>query len=111
MLLRIISVFLCFLIFGCASMESIQRQYDEIKWNDGINKKEAEYIAKQYLLENPEGKHFSMTFGGIYDEDESWKVVFPSKALNPLSPYYQKYFKVFVNKQTGKTGSVIWNVM
>lgn len=86
------------LLTGCATVETLDRYYDEINWQDGINRNEAAVIAKKWLMESKYEGDFQMIAPVSTGHDNYWQVSFLYKSLN----YYEKVLDVYVDTLTGE---------
>jgi|CXWL01.1.fsa_nt_gi hypothetical protein len=87
-----------FLFAGCASVESLDRFYDEINWKDGVNRNEAALIAKKWLMESKYEGAFQMIAPVSTGYDNYWQISFLYKSLD----YYEKVLDVYVDTLTGE---------
>lgn len=101
--------FVCVVLFGllacgCASVESIDKFYQKIVWEDGINRNEAAIIAKKWLSESKYEGDFQLIGPVSTHHENEWQITFLYKRL----AYYEKVLDVFVDPQTGEIrGSAI----
>lgn len=98
--LILISVGVLLLLGGCASVVSIYKNAESINYADGIDDREAKYIAQKYLLEKAISDAF-LTYPEIQDnmiKPDQWEVIFQKKDPTQLSYYYL----FIIDKETGK---------
>jgi hypothetical protein len=85
------------LLSGCATFESICINAKTINYCDGINEKEAKYIAQKYFLEQGIQDAF-ISFPGVEEcffRRQQWRVTFQKKNLSQL-------YVLFIDKATGE---------
>ena len=88
---------------GCVTAGSINQQYAKIKFEDGINKKEALYIAQKHCLDDEFcSKNWDISSARPYEDEArysgKWAVSFTYKSWS-ISP---SPCVIAVNKITGK---------
>ena len=97
--MRVYVILICFfLCAGCATVETLDRFYDEINWKDGINRNEAAVIAKKWLLESKYEGDFQIIAPVSTGYDNYWQVTFLYKSLD----YYEQVLDVYVDTLTGE---------
>ena len=96
--MQIILIFFVLLISGCATTESLDHFYDEVKWEDGISRNEAAVIAKKYLVESEYAGDFQVWGPKVQGAGDFWQVTFLYKSLNT----YEKVLEVDVDVKTGE---------
>ena len=94
------------LLAGCASVDTIQQDFNHINYDDGINGVEAKRIAQKFLLSLPQLTRYGVSApeldSGIFSSfpqwhDRAWVVGFPGKNMFSMT----KEFVVGVDKKTG----------
>ncbi len=90
---------LIILLSGCVSDRSIYMNAATINYSDGINEKEAKYIAQKYCLDNGIRDVFvsSPEIQETFSSVPAWEVRFETKNLLETD-----YYTVIVDKETGK---------
>lgn len=103
--MRTFCAVLCVLVAsGCASLESIDQFYDQVVWEDGINRNEAAVIAKKWLSQSKYEGDFQLLGPVSTRHENEWQITFLYKSLS----YYEKVLDVFVDPKTGEIrGSAI----
>lgn len=99
--LLIIFVMCC--LTGCASLESLDRYYDEVIWEDGINRNEAAVIAKKWLLDSKYAGDFQIIGPISSRHSDEWQITFLYKSLD----YYEQVLDVFVDPKSGEVKSSV----
>lgn len=95
--MKLIKILLmCFLLSGCVTTNSVQRQAEKINYNDGVNQKEAIAIARMALINSKLHDDYHLWAANVYDNRVGyWRVVF-------LSFHFNKNACVLiVEKETG----------
>jgi hypothetical protein len=98
--LTIVSVLAAVLLSGCASFESIYKHAESVNYSDGIDEREAKYIAQKYLFEKGIKDAF-ISHPQAEDnflKPNQWEVKFQIKNLAQLDYYYL----VIIDKKTGE---------
>lgn len=78
-------------VAGCQSIENLNKKYQKVVYNDGINYKEAKLIAQQRMMKSVFTQKFSIFEPYVLLNEETrqyanfWFVVFPPK--DELSPF------------------------
>ena len=79
---------------------------DEVDISDGVNKKEAIIIAREYVVGKGMGEHLDISKAKVKKKGGNYWVIFkPSKHLAALKPFRHKKnrpYVVYVNKKTGE---------
>ena len=100
------SLFLLILLTGCASVDTIQTDFNKINYDDGINGIEAKRIAQKFLLSLPQSSRYGVSAPELDTtifpafpqwRDRAWVVGFPGKNLFSMT----REFIVAVDKKTG----------
>jgi hypothetical protein len=98
------------LLAGCASVETIGRQYSEVNTADGVTAAEGKSIAQEFLLSQGMGERYAVSVPQLdstvlasYPEwkGKAWVVCFSSKSLDLLNPYNRERFVVAVDQTNG----------
>jgi hypothetical protein len=82
---------------GCATTESLEKNYADINREDGVNRDEAALIAKKWLVESQYEGDFQVIAPVVTTFEQDWQVAFLYKSVN----YYEKVLNVYVDKKTG----------
>ena len=85
-------------LIGCATMESLDGFYEEIKWDDGISRNEAALIAKKWLVESEYAGEFQVWGPKVQGAGNLWQVTFLYKSLKT----YEKVLDVYVDTTSGE---------
>lgn len=94
-------IILCCIVIlcgGCATVNSINRNYTSVDYFDGVDRKEAEFIAQKQCLEERWCKgQMNISHPDVRD-GYVWHVYFRSKSIPTLDHVYI----VHIEKDTGK---------
>ena len=96
-----LSVFVLCVAGGCATTESLDHYYAQIKWEDGISRDESALIAKKYLTESKYAGDFQILAPVTIGYENLWRVSFLYKSMD----YYEKVLDVYVDTMTGEVKS------
>lgn len=96
-----LTIFILCAAAGCATTESLDHYYAEIKWEDGISRDEAAVIAKKYLVESKYAGDFQVLGPVTIGYDNLWRVSFLYKSMD----YYEKVLDVYVDTMSGEVKS------
>lgn len=100
---RLVCATLVGLLCGCTTVGQVNKNYSQVDYKDGINEKEAVFIAQSYCLKDEECKgKVRISMPEIRYNDAGWEVTFASKDLTALD----YTFLVNVNEKTGSAAPV-----
>ena len=78
----------------------------EVDTSDGVNKKEAIILAREYVVKKGMETHLDISKAKVKSKGDNYWVIFkPGKHLTLLKPFRHKKnrpYVVYVNKKTGK---------
>ena len=88
-----------FIVLGCASSDTILKNYDEqVDLTDGISMAEAKLIAKEKIINTPEKRYYRITAPAILNNlaaqayPEYWFVAFGHNWFSPVSTQAEKTY-------------------
>jgi hypothetical protein len=92
---------------GCASVRSIEQNYSNINYEDGLSENEAVIIGQRFLLNHSDGRHFVLSSGYIQRgkdfKDKKYVLVrFMSKQFMPFTKNFEAQFGLCIDKETGE---------
>lgn len=79
---RLSFVLICFLLGGCASVSSVERDMQLVDYDDGVSKKEALTIARKSMINSQMNAYYKIWTASIFDEGDYYRVWVPSFSLN-----------------------------
>ena len=92
-------LFLLSILCGCTTVSQIDKNYRTVYTNDGINEKEAVFIAQKQCLKEPAcSGNVRISTPEIHNDAGEWYVLFWSKELDDLN----HAFSVTVDEKTGQ---------
>jgi len=85
---------------GCATARSIYMNASIINYSDGINEKEAKYIAQKFCLDKGIQDVFisSPEVEEVFTNPRVWEIRLQEKDLSQLNYHYT----LFIDKETGE---------
>ena len=96
--------FLGVFLAGCATISSVDKNYQKINWQDGISRNEAFLIAKKHLIAQKEKPDYQVIAPFVRTDQKAkaqpnvWFVAFHPRKV----PLLFKYYLVVVDKKTGE---------
>ena len=100
---KLLLIIITVMFTGCASVNTVNKNYSSINFDDGVSKEEAKLIAKKSLMESKSfGRYCFMDpailkWGKAYPHPNYWFVRFTAK--NPLAT---DHYIVVVDKRSGE---------
>ncbi len=104
---KLASVFVVFfftMLASCATINSMENNYEKIDYSDGVNKTEAVLIAKNHIMKTKYVKDYQIVSPVILNNEQTkkfsniWFVRFHPKKITLLTHYYL----VMISKETGE---------
>jgi predicted RNA methylase len=102
---NILCVVLVLMLSACATMESVNLNYSQIDYSDGISKKEAKTIVRKMYIDGdiPEdirkNVKLSLTVATYEKDIDTWLVTLSNGSLNVFRMYS---YVVYVDAKTGE---------
>jgi hypothetical protein len=89
------------LMAGCATVASVNKDYAAVKYDDGINQKEAIAIAQKQLYSEKFYDQYMLSAPDVKNKDGFWSVAFLYSAMASYD-YSMSFYRVQVDQKTGK---------
>jgi len=100
---RIVSLFMVLILTGCATVGSVNRNFESVNYTDGISRPEAKFIAQKYCLDHEECSTHCIISSAYVSDDNSvpgaWRVVFDTEVID--ANYYRGHV-ISVDRETGE---------
>ena len=87
---------------GCATVSSINKRFQHVVYDDGINRDEAMAIAQHHLGSQTVAKHYMIGTPDVEQIENVWDVTFLFEPTLPGSKYFQTFYRVKIDVSSGK---------